>query len=680
LYLCKKFSLGKKIGSTLKKISIYLFCALALASCSTTATLNKANRIYAEGGYDKAAGRYKSITGKVKPPQREQVYFNLAECYRKLGKTKEAELVYTNLFRAVKTPNDPEIYLRYGQVLLANEKYDKAQELLTQYKKQAPDDPMADVALASIEMAKKQSANQAGYTIELMSALNSTANDYTPAYGSDDYETILITSTRTTDNQGKKKYDVTGEICADIYFSRLSRAGKWDKPRNMGEIINTKFEDGAAVFNSSYNSMYFTRCRKMRNEKLGCQIFIAKREGDDWGEPEALDLAPDSITVAHPALSDDELTLYFASDLGSGGKGTMDIWKVTRGDAGSDWGEPINLGQPINTKGNELFPFIRPNGVLYFASDGHVGFGGLDIFRATPDSLGYWTVENMGMPINSPADDFALIIERENERGFFASRRKIERTTRISDNIFRFERSAKVIEYFFEGIAKDEQTKATLKEVDIRLVGSNGASLRRRTEENGTFRFRVNAGLSYLSVASRNGYLNGRLRFSTEGWENGHVLRDTFYLTSTDKPIEIPNIFFEFGKAALDAMSRQALDSLVGIMKDNAGIVIDLRAHTDSRGSDDVNRTLSQQRAQAVVDYLINNGIDEARMEAVGLGAREPKVVSEAIARQHKFLRAGQQLTERFINNLASEDDREVCHALNRRTEMQVVRSNYVVE
>ncbi len=664
----------------MKKFIIYLLCVLLAASCSTTATLNKANRLYMEGGYFKAADKYKSITGKVKPLQRELVYTNLAECYRKLNKVREAETAYTNLFKYVKTPNNPEVYLHYGQVLLANEKYDKAQEQFVQYQKLVSGDLLGRVGEESVAMAKAQSKDKLSYTVMPVPVLNSTANDYAPAYGADDYETLLFTSTRTTDNRGKKKYDATGEICSDIYYSRLSRTGKWDKPRNMGDIINTKFEDGAVVFNSSYNILFFTRCQKVKNEKLGCKIYIAKRDGDDWGEPEAIDLVPDSITAAHPALSDDELTLYFASDLGNDGKGTMDIWKVTRNGVDDDWGDPVNLGPQINTKGNEMYPFIRPNGVLYFASDGHPGFGGLDIFRAVPDSLGGWKVENMGVPINSPADDFSLIVERENERGYLASRRKEKGLRANVDNIFRFERNEKVVEYFFEGVVLDKHTKTVLKNADIRLIGSNGASLRKRTEDDGAFRFRVNAGLDYLSIASRTEYLNSKLRFSTTGWENGHVRRDTFLLTSTDNPIEIPNIFFDFGKATLNAASRHSLDSLVGIMKDNPEIVIELRAHTDSRGGYEVNQTLSQQRAQSVVDYLINNGIDEVRMQAVGLGAMEPKVVDEASAKQYPFLQVGQRLDEKFIVSLKNEAEQEICHSLNRRTELQVVRSDYVAE
>ena len=649
---------------------------MLLLACGTAGKLEKANRLFEEGGYAAAAGQYKKIIRKIPKAEIEQPYFNYAECYRRLSNLSNAERTYANLFRQRKTFDNPEIYLRYGQVLLANEKYDKAEEQFNLYLQQRPNDPQAATAIASLEMAKNYRAGENTYRVELAAALNTNANDFAPAYGADDYETLLFTSTRKVDNLSKKTYNATGETYADLFFSRLPRNGKWTKPQNIGEEINTKYEDGAAAFNHSYTALYITRCQKVKREKTGCRIFSIERNDNEWGEPQDLKLMPDSITAAHPALSDDDLTLYFVSDM-DGGMGKIDVWKVTRSGAGDDWGEPVNMGAQINTPGNEMYPFARGNS-LYFASDGHPGFGGLDIFKATPDSLGGWNIENMGRPVNSGSDDFSIILERENERGYFASRRR-EKGVKGGDDIYRLALDVQPIEYHFEGIVKDAATGSMLENAEVRLVGSNGAVLRKRTETNGAFYFRVNAGLDYLVLASLNGYLNAKLRFSSVGWESGHVYRDTFALTSTAKPIEIPNIFYEYGKATLTDASRTALDSLVGIMKDNPSIMVELRAHTDSRGSDESNYELSQRRAQAVVDYLITNGIDEPRMEAVGLGESEPKTVTTAIAKQYPFLQAGQKLTEKFIMSLPDEMRQEICHQLNRRTELQVIRSDYVV-
>ena len=681
MYLCKCF----KNFVPLKKFVPYLLVLLLLAtSCGVTGKLDKADCIYEEGGYAKAATTYRTVvrSKKLTKAQQEQAYYNYAECYRRTGNPKSAETAYAAMLRLVKTPSDPEVYLRYGQVLLANEKHDRAKDMFGMYKSLRPDDPQADAALTSVEWAKQFLKTKiTEYKIEPAKEFNSSLDDFSPVFGADDYETILFTSIRKEGNESKKKSDITGRLYTDIYFSRLSVKGKWERPKNIGKEINTKYDEGAAVFNSSFTTLYFTRCDIVKREKLGCKIYKIDRNDTEWGEAVDLKLVPDSLTAAHPAISDDELTLYFISDM-TGGMGKMDIWKVTRGSASDDWGEPINMGSQINTQGSEMYPFARADGSLYFASDGHPGFGGLDIYKATVnDSIGGWNVENVGTPINSSADDFAIIFERDNERGYFTSRRVDKKMgTTGGDDIFRFALDVKPIEYFFDGVVKDEKTGRVLEAVDIRLIGSNGATLRKITEADGTVRFRVNVGLNYLMIASREGYLNNKLRFSTENWEVGHVHKDVIFLTATDKPIEIPNIFFDFGKATLNDSSRVALDLLVEVMKDNPGIIVELRAHTDNRGSLESNNLLSQQRAQSVVDYLIYNGVDEARLEAVGFGESQPKVVDITIARQYNFLRVGQKLDERFINNLKNEEQQEICHQLNRRTEMQVIRNDYVPE
>jgi peptidoglycan-associated lipoprotein len=460
----------------------------------------------------------------------------------------------------------------------------------------------------------------------------------------------------------------------------LRKSSTWSKPSQVDEEVlkSNKQEDGACTFNSDYTLLYFTRCGKVKREKMGCSIYTAQRKDELWEEPVKLPIADDSVTIAHPSLSADELTLYFASDL-PGGYGGMDIWKVTRGSETDTWGEPINAGRTINTGGNEVFPFAHAGGALYFASDGHVGLGGLDIFKAVANGA-EWVVENVGEPLNSPADDFAIIFERNNDRGFFTSNRKSsEKSTRSDDNIYAFAGEVqRNVEFYFSALVKNAKTKAILPASDVRLVGSNGFSLRRKTGDDGLAEFRVDKETDYLAVASHKGYLNGKTRFSSRGWDANYTHHDTIWLTPTDKPIEIPNIFFEFGKATLTDDSRTALDSLIAIMNDNPTLVIELRAHTDNRGSDEANYAMSQQRAQAVVDYLIKHAIAEGRMDAVGLGESQPKVVNAEIAKQYPFLRAGDRLDERFINSLKNEEQQEICHLLNRRTEFQVLGDNYI--
>ena len=649
--------------------------------------------MYEEGAYFKAINAYRQAFTKIPSSrQDEEVAFRYGESLRHLGRTIEAERIYNSIIvnrrpRIATRPNssetepvlatlkNPEVYLRYGQVLIKNEKYPLAKEQFMAYKTLMPNDRQADAGLESCELAMMPRRDTVGYKVENMTIINTIYNDYAPAFGSDDYETLFYTSTQKT---GKaKKYDVTGEYYASLFLTQMSREGKWEKPKGILDL-NTKSEDGAGIFNSSYTQFYFTRCPQVKREKNGCKIYLAQLSGGEWSDIRQLALVPDSITAAHPTLSHDGLTLYFASDL-SGGMGGMDIWKVTRGNEEDDWGDPINMGPQINTKENEMYPFMHAKGDLYFSSNGHPGLGGLDIFRASPDSIsGYgWIVENMGVPFNSSADDFGIIFERDNNRGYFSSRRT---GGKGGDDIYAFALDVKPIEFYFEALIKDSKTGATLADAEVRLVGSNGAVLNKKSEANGTVRFRIHSGIDYLAVASRKNYLNDKVRFDTRGWTESYVQRDTLVLVSTDKPIEIPNIFFDFSEATLRQDSYAALELLLEVMKDNPSIVIALRAHTDNRGSDEVNIPLSQRRAQAVVDYLIKNGIDEARMEAIGLGASAPKIVDEQITKEYPFLRPGNKLDTRFIDRLRDEAQREICHQLNRRTEMQVISSNYTTE
>ena len=659
--------------SGLKKLSLYsCILLLGLVSCGTQAKLDKADRIFEEGGYYTASQTYRTIQSKVKAHQAEHVRFRLAECYRLTGKYKEAQSAYELMFKR-RTPENREIYLRYAQALLANAQYDKAKEQLQLYKNYVPDSPLADSLITAADWAKEHKKPETAYTVKAVDAFNTSFNEYAPAYASDDYEIVYFSSSRKSGNRNAKSYNVTGQPTSDLYLSAFTRKGSWGRVTPVSEVLNTKYEDGACAFNSSYSRVYFTRCLKVKREKQGCAIYTAERIDDEWSEPEKLSLAADSLTVAHHSISDDGLTLYFVSDM-EGGYGGMDIWKVTRDSEHGNWGEPINLGRDINTSGNETFPFIHVNGTLYFASDGHPGLGGLDIFKATPTAGAGWEVENMGTPINSSFDDFAIIYERENDRGFFTSNRK---PGKGGDDIYEFSSYTKMVEYHFTALVRNAKTKANMPSTDVRLVSNNGAVVRRTTGDDGTIEFRVNPGVDYLAISSAKGFLNQKAAFSTEDWPENYHRRDTLWMTPTDKPIEIPNIFFEFAKATLTPESRNALDSLVMIMEDNPTIIVELYAHTDSRGSSEVNDVLSQQRAQAVVDYLINNRVEEGRIVAVGFGKSRPRVVDADIAQRYSFLRANTRLDDKFINSLRNEERQEICHQLNRRVEFQVVSDNY---
>jgi peptidoglycan-associated lipoprotein len=656
-----------------KLIAFALLSILVLTSCGTASKLGKANAIYDAGGYYKAAELYRKLSSKVDTEERVMVNFRLGECYRILNNTVPAERAYNRVI-INRSNHIPEAYLRYGEVLLMNKKYDEAIQAFTEYKSLVPDDDRVDKGIVSSQMAKEQIDKNADYIIENFKEINSAQNDYAPAFGTADHEMILYTSSRNTGGrlkkrQAGKRQAGTGQRPSSIFYTIQSRTG-WERPRVLGEGVNGKFdEDGACCFDESFGELYFTKSIPGAYNFEGCTIYVAKRDNSyNWTDAEPLGVN-DSIVMAHPGISRNGLTLYFVSNM-PGGFGGNDIWKMTRKTSNGTWEELINLGSQINTRGDELFPFIRGNGELYFASNGHPGYGGLDLYKATPVGAGSWEVENMGPHFNSELDDFALIYEDNSDRGYFSSRRK---GGRGGDDIYRFYKDIPVIEYYVNGIVLSEETKRPISGVQVKLTGSNGATLIKNTEANGRYEFKLNPNTDYIAIATVPGCLNQKSLFSTVDLTDSYTFQDTMMMVSTAKPIEIPNIFYEYGSAALNPESRAALDELVEIMVDNPDIVVELAAHTDSRGTEQVNIDLSQRRAQAVVDYLIHEGVDEGRMYAVGYGFSEPKVVDRAITDKYPFLRVGAHLTDTYINTLRSEEEKEIAHQLNRRTELEVL-------
>ena len=324
------------------------------------------------------------------------------------------------------------------------------------------------------------------------------------------------------------------------------------------------------------------------------------KTGDSWSDPKNIGILPDSVVAAHPALSPDGSTLYFVSDI-AGGFGKKDIWKVTRPQGGA-WSKPVNLGPDINTPGDELFPYVREDGTLYFSSDGLIGMGGLDIFKAKPQPDGSWVVQNMKSPINSFADDFGIAFENGNEKGIFSSTRK----GKGNDELYSFELPP--LKFNVTGLVKDEKTGTAIPGSVVQLIASDGSNLQAETGTGGDFKFALKADVDYIFLASKRGYLNGKEKETTKGQEKSREFMVTILLTPIDKPIELPNIFYDFGKWDLRPESMVSLDKLVETLLDNPNVTIELMSHTDSRDTEEYNQDLSQKRAQVVVQYLIDKG------------------------------------------------------------------------
>jgi peptidoglycan-associated lipoprotein len=654
-------------------VSIGLIFIITNEIYSQNKRLQRAYETYEAGEYYEAIDIFKDAYQKITDKkEKTKITYYIAECFRKIDDPKQAALWYKKVIS--KDYGDPMAVLHYAEMLKKLGEYEEAKQQFKNYKELVPGDQHASDGLLSCDLALEWMQFPNGYVIEEMKFFNSKQEDYSPAFASEDYRKVLFTSTRE-DTYGKKEQGVTGESFADIFESTMDRRGGWSTPVPLGEEINTEFEEGTPDLSSDFNTLYFTKCESNKSKSEGCKIMMSKKEGENWGKAESLNLAPDSLVVAHPAISPDDLTLYFVSDIdgsikNSDGKNSKDIWKVTRTSKTGEWDKPVNLGEPINTPGDELFPYVHNDGTLYFSSDGHTGMGGMDIFKAKPIAGGNWEIQNMRYPVNSSADDFGICFEKDREAGFLSSSRKTK-----GGDIYTF--VLPPIKFGITGTVRNEKTNDPVEGANIKSISSDGVTIETKTSKDGTFKFTLKPSTDYVFLASRDGFLNGKERETTKGKETSVDFTTTIFISPIDQVIRIDNIFFDFASAELRPESMVSLDKLVETLNDNPTITIELGSHTDSRGNNDFNLDLSNKRAQSVVDYLISKGIKTDRLIAKGYGETTPKKVDKRDHEAYPFLPEGQVLTEEYINSIKDDDLKELAYFLNRRTEFKVLRTDY---
>jgi len=649
---------------------IALFVAISSYAQKLPKEYEKAEEAYEYSEYADAIAQYKAAYAKIDDKvKKAEIIFKTAMCYKYLGKPREAELWFKKAI-SVKYPN-PIIVLYYADAKKMNGKYDEATVEYQKYMKLVPSDQRGKNGVKSCELTAKWRNNPTRYKVENKAFFNSQQSDYSPAFGKKDFRIMYFTSTREG-SSGNKKHKVTGEAPADIYTATQDKKGKWSVPVPLpGEFINTEVDEGTPALNAKFNMMYFTKCAEEKGVHHGCKIMQAPKRGLTFAAPVELALANDTITVKHPAISPDDLTLYFVADM-PGGQGGSDIWMVKREKANRPFGEAVNVGSVINTPGNELFPYVHIDGSLYFSSDYHMGMGGIDIFKAEKDKKGKWKVMNMKYPVNSSYDDFGIVFEGAYEKGFFTSNRP---GGKGKDDVYMF--ILPPLQFVLTGKVKDEKTDEIITQASVRLIGSDGSTVEQQSEIDGSFRFKLKPNTDYTIETKHPKYLSGKSKESTKGIEEDKEFKRDVYMAPIENPIELPNIMYDLNSWDLRPESMVSLDKLVETLNDNPNIVIELRSHTDFRGSAAANMELSQKRAQSVVDFLIEKGIDPARLEPKGYGESVPREVDKRIAETYSFLTVGDVLTETFITKLVPLEQ-EVAHQLNRRTEFKVLRTDYV--
>ena len=647
------------------------FLLLFTVSCGSEKAIKKGDRYAAIMEYHEAAKEYKKAYRKIPPKERKkraEVAWKLGECYRKSNNPARAAGAYQNAVRYGYP--DSTALMHLGEAQLENGEYKAAQKSYQAFLEKAPDNRMAQIGLQSAMQSADWKKNPNRYIVKKSKELNGQRSDYCPAFVGEDTTMVITTSTRK-EATGEELSSITGQKHADIFITKLDEKGKWQKTEKIESDVNSEFEDGACAFTPDGKTMYFTRCVTDAHYPRFAGIYKSNRSDASWGKPEQVVISRDTLSLyAHPAVSPDGNWLYFTSDM-AGGEGGLDLWRYYIGTSRAMEGILENLGPMINSEGNEQFPAFGPKGELFFSSDGYPGMGGLDIFCATQVNDTTWNISNMGAPVNSNGDDFGMTFAPGLYRGFFSSNRG---DARGWDHIYSFYLPETV--HMLRGWIY-EKDGYELPEGVIHMIGDDGTNTNFGVMKDGSYSVRVTPGVKYVLLGTCKGYLNAMQELETDSIEGNMEYQRDFALPSITLPVLVDNIFYEYDKATLTAESTASLDELVELLELNPNVTIELSSHCDYRGSDIYNLKLSQARAESVVEYLINKGIEEERLTAVGYGENKPKEVTKKMTEKYTFLKEGDVLTEEFINALEDEDQKETCHQLNRRTEFQVLRTTY---
>ncbi len=634
--------------------------------------------------YATAIDHYRKAYTKVKKDidEKNRINFQLAECYRYTNNIRRAIIQYKRLAKINYQEKEPLILLHLANALRSDKKYDEALIWYKAYQLLVPDDERGENGISSCTLAPDWEENPTNYEIENLKKLNSREDDFSPAYANSALNTIVFTSSRVAAT-GTQKDEWTDQDFSDLFISRQERKGSYtlpvlfDNAEESGDNelkINSSGNEGTPQLNSSFTTIYFTRCSSNGKEKQGCKIYTSSRSGRNWSRPKALQFGKDTSTViGHPSISNDELTIYYAAE-NSRGYGGKDIWMAKRKLKSESFGDPINLGAEVNTVGDEMFPFLRNDSLLYFSSDGHIGIGGLDIYRAEYNNS-WRDVENLRAPLNSNGDDFGIIFHPENEEGYFSSTRK---GARKSDLYSFFQ---PVIEYSIEGIVKNENSLLFIEDAEIAMAASNGTNYTTRTNAEGKYQFgplQVKPNFNYEIYASKDDFFAQKINISSEEITIQQNVKQNFNLVPLpSEPIVLPDILYDLGKWELKPQYQDSLQGLIKTMDENKNLVIELASHTDSRDTDERNDILSQRRARSVVEYLILRGIDPDRLIAKGYGERQPRELKKDIVKNSISFRSGTILNEEFIKNLRTNSEIEAAHELNRRSEFRILNKDF---
>lgn len=631
-----------------------------------------AETAYLMDRYYSASELYKKaeVGKKTKVDKKGYINYQIAECYRKMIQDEQAEVYYRRAIKLKYGAVEPIVYYRLGNALLLQGRYKEALKEFETYKDKSKDG-LADIGIESCNKAQEWTANPTRYNVNPESQLNTGSFDWSMAYSDKRKKSVIFSSTRPG-GAGDKMDENTGDNFNDLWITTRDQNGKWSQPFPLPEVINTDANEGAAVMNSKMNKLYFTRCPVVKKENIGCDIWVAEKSGNRWKSPKLIELKPeggDSISIGQPALSKDERTLIYSADL-PGGKGGKDLWYSEWNNKEKKWGAPINM-EDLNTEHADKFPVIADDGSLYFASDGRVGMGGLDIYKAVSTGKNSWSdIENMGYPLNTNADDFGLIFDdREHRRGFLTSSRG---GGKGKDDLYSFRLPEMV--FVLEVLVKNKNTMEPIVDASITLKTDEGFEYILKTDPTGKVIFDDKDGKRYIKLDHNfeiDAFVENHFRaygtFSTVGREAGRRFFEEILVEEFDGETDysMPEVLYPYDEWTLinneKINSNDSLDYLYNLLTEHPNLVVELQSHTDCRGPAKYNRDLAQKRAQTCVNYLVSKGIPIARLVPVGYGEDKPREGLECAA----------------IEKMPTKQDKEAAHQSNRRTQFKILSFDY---
>jgi len=607
-----------------------LFLFISTLSFAQQNNLQKADSCFREKDNLHATELYKKILKKNEyTSEHPRIFYNIGYCYQQENNYNEA----LNWFdKAIKSNyNDPKVYLHYGEMKMDLALYSEAISSFEMYNELSSDELKSNKLINSCKFAIKTLKEKPLHSCVNEKNINSSFSEYGLALINDK---LIFASTRIDENENRLD-TYTGQGFSDFYESNLKN-NQWSTPSKIKGEINTKYNEGSVFIEKNMNA-YYMQCNGENGKKDLCNIlkvqFDTKR--NTWTKPEILNINSKGFSVGHPTLSKDSKTLYFVSDM-PGGKGGKDIWKTTLID--NYWADPINISE-LNTDGNEMFPFLSGDTVLFFSSDGIIGMGGLDLFKSrilTGDK--FETPQNLKTPFNSSADDFSIVFS-DTDKGMFCSNRE---GGLGDDDIYSFKIIPVIISV--SGNITDKSNNKAIHNVTITIKGSDGSSITTETDSKGNYKVEtLKPNVNYTISLSKEGYFGDARNLNIENEKfskefskaNGSDF-DFSLIKMTKKEIEIPNIYYDFDSAILKEDSKKELDKLAIILEETPSVSIIINSHTDEQGNEDYNLKLSEKRAQAVVDYLISRGISFNRLAAKGFGESMPLVRNASNEKGHQ--------------------------------------------